>query len=886
MAASFKAQKIRTSAIIGSGSFTSTRPTLLIYSSSVADASGDLSDTGVYAKVGRDAFLFVSGTIGGKGTTGVSAFGGDVVISGTIYNADGTPYSVSGGTPAGSDGQVQFNNAGAFGAHNGLVYNKNTATLTVGNLVVTGAITTITTSNLVVSDPVIYVASGSTASNTNGGIAIASGSSFAHQSLVFGRVANDTWGAGRLDVAGGTITDLTAMSLAGVRASKFEVGSSSTALSSSTGQDVILYSGGGSYINLVPGSVGLRLGSSAGPVAITGSNVRIGNISTAFGNELPSLPGNDTYFFVSGSVGSRGGSSRGAAVFGGDTVVSGSIYGLGPVYASGSSVFAGSLVVKDDIADTAQLTLSSSAGAVNFDKYSDGNLYITDATAGGELWYSAKAPNGINANIIRIVPKNFGQSVFNFSLGGLASSIAANPLTSTDTNFYVEGVPATRGSSTRGTAVFGGDLVVTGTLAARSGLSGSLTRLLDGTSYLIAGSNVTILTGSKGQVTISSTGGGGTPGGSTTQVQFNNAGAFGGSPGLVYSSATETMSVGSLNVTGSILTVTGTVDVRVPEAASSFVIRSDGSPLVPFFAVDTDALGFGFGAASSESYEFNKLKGGDLDRVLFLSGGGPTSPNIRSATDFNFFVSGSVGSKGRSPGTAVFGGDTVVSGTLYIGDSTTTSSRRLISMGVTEITGSTYITGSTSLLGVGRTELSTDSSNDFYLNNTLPGKLSYFGVSTTEGVTTNFLRVRPNSVPQNTLVSFLQGLGGHNTVTPLGQTDTNFFVGGKIGSIGGATRGTAVFAGDLVVSGSAAHEGNVTMKADILPDGDRTRNLGAPNLRWANVYTGDLHLRNERGDYTLIEEEDCLTIRFNKTGKRYRFVLERAPELDEDPIVR
>ena len=40
-------------------------------------------------------------------------------------------------------------------------------------------------------------------------------------------------------------------------------------------------------------------------------------------------------------------------------------------------------------------------------------------------------------------------------------------------------------------------------------ISGSLTKLSDGTSYLIAGSNVTITTGSNGAITISSTGGGG-----------------------------------------------------------------------------------------------------------------------------------------------------------------------------------------------------------------------------------------------------------------------------------------------------------------------------------------------------------------------------------------
>ena len=72
-----------------------------------------------------------------------------------------------------------------------------------------------------------------------------------------------------------------------------------------------------------------------------------------------------------------------------------------------------------------------------------------------------------------------------------------------------------------------------------------------------------------------------------------------------------------------------------------------------------------------------------------------------------------------------------------------------------------------------------------------------------------------------------------------------------------------------------------TFVGSITPDADFTYNLGTASKRWQNVYTGDLHLRNERGDYTLIEEEDCLTIRFNKNGKRYKFLRERAPEYDE-----
>lgn len=56
----------------------------------------------------------------------------------------------------------------------------------------------------------------------------------------------------------------------------------------------------------------------------------------------------------------------------------------------------------------------------------------------------------------------------------------------------------------------------------------------------------------------------------------------------------------------------------------------------------------------------------------------------------------------------------------------------------------------------------------------------------------------------------------------------------------------------------------------IEPGSDLLHNLGSPNKRWANVYTGDLHLKNDRGDWTLVEEEEYLTVRNNVTGKRYK----------------
>ena len=68
--------------------------------------------------------------------------------------------------------------------------------------------------------------------------------------------------------------------------------------------------------------------------------------------------------------------------------------------------------------------------------------------------------------------------------------------------------------------------------------------------------------------------------------------------------------------------------------------------------------------------------------------------------------------------------------------------------------------------------------------------------------------------------------------------------------------------------------GATTFGASVIPSQDVTYDLGSPTARWANMYTGDLHLKNDRGDWTIIEEPDFLTITNNKNGKRYKFVME------------
>jgi hypothetical protein len=97
--------------------------------------------------------------------------------------------------------------------------------------------------------------------------------------------------------------------------------------------------------------------------------------------------------------------------------------------------------------------------------------------------------------------------------------------------------------------------------------------------------------------------------------------------------------------------------------------------------------------------------------------------------------------------------------------------------------------------------------------------------------------------------------------------------------VSGSTNQKSLFGGDVVISGSISGPNalkvtsNVWMTGSIIPSADVTHNLGTPTVRWANIYTGDLHLRNDRGDWTIVEEEDFLMVVNNKTNKKYKMAL-------------
>ena len=66
---------------------------------------------------------------------------------------------------------------------------------------------------------------------------------------------------------------------------------------------------------------------------------------------------------------------------------------------------------------------------------------------------------------------------------------------------------------------------------------------------------------------------------------------------------------------------------------------------------------------------------------------------------------------------------------------------------------------------------------------------------------------------------------------------------------------------------------HIDSAGDVLPGANGTQDFGSTSLRWANIYTSDLHLNNGIGNYTIVEGEEDLFLYNNKNGKTYKFVL-------------
>lgn len=83
---------------------------------------------------------------------------------------------------------------------------------------------------------------------------------------------------------------------------------------------------------------------------------------------------------------------------------------------------------------------------------------------------------------------------------------------------------------------------------------------------------------------------------------------------------------------------------------------------------------------------------------------------------------------------------------------------------------------------------------------------------------------------------------------------------------------------DKIANGAVTAE-KITLNSTLIPTANNSFDLGSSVNRFnsifaTDVYAGDLHLKNDKGDWTVVEDEDFLTLRNNKTGKNFKIVME------------
>jgi hypothetical protein len=147
------------------------------------------------------------------------------------------------------------------------------------------------------------------------------------------------------------------------------------------------------------------------------------------------------------------------------------------------------------------------------------------------------------------------------------------------------------------------------------------------------------------------------------------------------------------------------------------------------------------------------------------------------------------------------------------------------------------------------------------LTGNITGNINSSGISTLE-------TLQVSSINSASGISTIQQLKG-DTISVTGIITASSFSG----SISGTSSGLTGIP-DIVV-------GFVTSKT-ILPSADSSFDLGAPLMRWNNIYSADMHFSNEGssnsvdgtwGSWTLQEGENDLYMLNHRTGKRYKINL-------------
>tara|TARA_A200000159_G_scaffold82169_1_gene75952 strand:- start:2644 stop:5940 length:3297 start_codon:yes stop_codon:yes gene_type:complete len=744
---------------------------------------------------------------------------GDLTITGDdIKGSDGNTQITLGGSvlPTIFAGDIQINGKDIKGADGVLAlhlsgsgnatFDKNLTV--VGDLNVSGSVTTIGTDNLRVKDALILLASGSTTNSTKGGIAIASGSTIDNNSLVFG-TAQGTAAPGAFRAGYMDVQDgaITNMDTA----QPVDIQAAGLIFKDRTGSGFTT-----TFVtaSINSGATELKIQNDDGSIFLTP------NASGVSGVEIA----DSTALYFDGQGGSKNQQIRS---FSNQLRLqhadAGGVLVIGNTGTTAKIRFQGSSHYIFSANDSEGLCITGSRG-----------VNIGSTHAGGEsgLILSASSEELVGGPVLVVSASDQFNGATREGYISVGSALSELPALFTNARYrdvrtLISGSVSSRGTNTRGTTLVTGDLVVSGNT--------KLVGTLD--SGALDLSNMTLSSTNVGEPFLRFRD-------ATTQIRRDSSG---------HMEFTDSQSPSSP------YTLTQLAALSVTDNSDVFAVtHQDGTS--PFLSY----------VATTGSFSFDHKD--TLD--------GYTARRTNQIGDnVYFFVSGSIGSAYReSPytigdgkrGTAVFGGDVHVSGSLNhtLQDAYATDASGIVANGNGAVidTGGSGIpvqirgasAGDESLMAItgslafeysgagSNAKLHMKSDNAFEFHNSA-GEVFRM----TAGSSGTNLRLNNNNQ-----INF--------------QDDSRFVYGLTQDSVKKLSIRNNNSGGTVQVH---TNGGRMEVTGSLLPGADSTHNLGSPDYRWANLYTGDLHLRNERGNWTIYEEPDMLVVVNNLTGKKYKMGL-------------
>ena len=474
---------------------------------------------------------------------------GGILQAGTL----GSNLSLTGGTLAvtasGTTTQVQFNDGGTtLGGHSGLTYDKSTSALTIaGDLAVNGGDITSTSSSFYIataatdvriataaaSAPEIRLGTnitgntvtlnGIAAGTSNLSVNVSTGIVNLFTGITTGTLNVATGGASTINLGGAAasvnIGTTSGNSTLTIQANSLGTATLATTTGVSTGN---LFNTFVANLNIGGAATALALGATTGSAQIRNPTLQLGSttsqVTTAFGtaNSLTLQPYGNLTISPTISTPGLGGTQT-------ELQVTNAVDGTGQVRVTGGNLYLGRLSA-DGVAFTDVGILFEGATANSFTT----RLQAADPGANRTI----TLPNA--SGTVALIAGSTNQVFYNSS-GAMAASSA---LTFDGSNLSISSQGDLRlGSS--GSQYFA--------FQAASSMANSNIYTLPaapGTANQVL--QIASVTGNDATLQWATVSGSGSPGGSSGQIQFNNAGAFAGDSGLTYDAATDRMTVGSV----------------------------------------------------------------------------------------------------------------------------------------------------------------------------------------------------------------------------------------------------------------------------------------------------------------------------------------------------